>query len=124
MRTIHRFLLMSFALGQAACVPDAFFAETPDTGGSSGSAGGSGVGSGGAGSSSGAGSGSGSGTVSGSSSGTVTGSGDRGSGAGACAIDSDCSPKEICGFQESLSCAATGGCFPAPTVTCAAYELG
>jgi hypothetical protein len=41
----------------------------------------------------------------------------------ACARDADCTPG-ICGFPTANACTATGTCFPAPGVTCAAYVAG
>ena len=38
--------------------------------------------------------------------------------------DTDCTSNEICGFPESLACAATGQCFPAPGAVCQAYSIG
>jgi hypothetical protein len=41
-----------------------------------------------------------------------------------CTTDGDCGSAQICGFPESAGCSATGTCFPAPQVTCDAYEAG
>jgi hypothetical protein len=123
MRRVHHLLLWlsTFGLGGlTACVPDTFIATAADSG-SVGEGSGSSGGSGGS-----TGSGSSGGSTGSSSSGTSSSSGssEGGTGGTACMSDGDCTPNEICGFPESLACAATGQCFPAPGAVCQAYSIG
>ncbi len=42
-----------------------------------------------------------------------------------CTTDADCGTSgQICGFEESLACAAQGQCFPPPEAICNAIEQG
>jgi hypothetical protein len=55
--------------------------------------------------------------------GACTGGTDAGAGA-PCTLSAECGANEICGFEASLACNATGHCFASPGAVCAAYSAG